>query len=164
MHIGRLAFAVFVCSLAVFEQTSAQRNSFPAVISDIQARLVEVHRIPIGMTRSIPAHVVAWTSTCVFELAFQIEPKDTSFWRSLPFELVGHLPNGKIFQRSITDDSCGVENNGRIVSFVVRVESDRSGSAAFILTTWRADQQLEFYDYAIRTDQRSVYLDCSSRQ
>jgi hypothetical protein len=108
--------------------------------------------------------VVSSTTACIFELRVEIEPRDTSFWEFVPFDLVGHLPNGSVYRATITGDSLSSADGGIAQTVLIRLESGKSGFARFILTTLHADSHLEFYDYPIRSNQRSIYLNCDGHR
>ena len=162
MRILLSACLSFVLLLVPHPEVNPQENRFPASISDIQAQFVVINRIPQAVTRSAPEHVASWISSCIFELTIDIELRDSSFWGAVPFDLVGHLPDGSIYQRTITADSLRPTSSGNVQAFNIRIESKKSGPASFILTTYQAPRRLEFFDYPIRSDQRSIYLNCGN--
>jgi hypothetical protein len=99
---------------------------------------------------------ITWT----IELVFDISIADTSFGHSVLYDIAGILPDGKIFRKTIQlNDHTPYQD--RLI-FKEQVMLNKLGWADFILTEHNTPNQLNLYNYVIRSNKYSINIDCNN--
>jgi hypothetical protein len=146
---------LLLCFLNLYPQNIHKHNSIPASISNVEFIYIQKNdnRISKNHNRTmISPLAITWT----IELVFDISIEDTSFGRSVPYDIAGILPDGKIFRKTIQINEQTPYRDRFIVKEQVTI--GKLGWADFILTTNNTPAKLNLYDYDIRSNKYSVNI------
>jgi hypothetical protein len=143
----------------IYSQDIKKKHTIPASISNVESICIQKNDYSI---KEFPPRAVMLpaTITWTIELLFDIDITDTSFGRSVPYDIAGILPDGKIFRKTIQLNS----NEPPLERLILReqVTIKKLGWADFILTTNNTPSQLNLYNYDIRSNKYSVSINCDN--
>jgi len=148
-----ISIILSICYGNLYSQDIKKQSTVPASITNIEFICTRINN---NLQKVVPPRAVIKPPVWNLELVFDINTTDTSFGRSISYDIAGILPDGKIFRRTV-HLNYNVHPQERII-IKEKVDIYKLGWADFILTTSNTPSQLNLYNFDIRSNKYSVNI------